>query len=156
MARISRVRLAAFGALALACLFGCRRTTEDGNTAALPTYIWRGNLVDSATGAGVGGLVASVRERPEHVLNGWNPYVTTGIAADGRFEVIYYLRGVYPCSAFPDITLGLHLDFADPAAHYAPTTHESDRFIVCPRVLPPRDQWPINQEEGLRIVLVRQ
>ncbi len=142
---------ACIGLLPLAC---SRTPTEEGLNIS-PNYIWRGTLVDSLTGQGVGGLVASVRERAEHVANGWDPYVSTGIAANGRFEVIYYLRGVTPCSAFPDTTLTLHLDFVDPAGTYAPKTHQSDSFVVCPGALPPADQLPINLEDSLRILLVR-
>ena len=155
MTRILVARVPACLGLALACVIGCRNSADDGGTAAIPTYVWRGTLVDSATHAGVGGLVANVRERSEHVANGWNPYVSTGVASDGRFEIIYYLRGVYPCSAFPDTTLTLHLDFVDPTGYYAPATIQSDSFVVCPRVLPPAAQLPLNVEEGIRIALAR-
>lgn len=142
-------------ALSLAAA-ACQSTTaKDSNLAAYPTYDWRGTLVDSATGQGIGGIVASVRERSEHIAKGWNPYVSTGLAADGRFEVIYYLR-VYPCSAYPDTILTLHLDFVDPSGVYAPTTHQSNSFRVCPRTLPPLDSLPLNLEQGLRIALLRQ
>lgn len=134
----------------------CSKTTDEGAPAPEPSYTWWGTLIDSATGEGVGGLLVDVRERQAHIANGWDPYITSGIAANGRFDVTYYLRGVVPCTTFPETTLTLHLDFVDPAGRYAPRAHQSDAFIVCPRVLPPVEQLPLNFEGSVRVMLVRQ
>lgn len=152
--RIARVvlSLAAFSLVSTAC----KKTTENDAPAPEPRYSWWGTLVDSITREGVGGLVVDVRERAEHIANGWDPYLTTGIASDGRFDLTYYLRGAVPCSSFPETTLTVHLDFVDPSGRYAPRAHRSEPFIVCPRVLPPVDQLPLNLEKNVLILLVRQ
>ena len=148
--------LPAISTLVLLCGAGCQKTTEQDEPAAEPFYTWWGTVVDSLTGEGVDGLLVDVREREEHIRNGWDPYLTPGIVSSGHFQAVYYLRGVVPCSSFPDTTLTLHLDFVDPLGRYAAKTHQSDSFVVCPRVLPPIDQLPLNLVRNLRIALARQ
>jgi len=151
--RLSRA-LQLIAVLAPAIGLGCNSgTSADDAPTTPPNYIWTGVLIDSVTGQGVGGVVASVRERPDHMVGGWDPYLTSDFAENGRFGVIYYLRGVFPCSAFPETTLTLHLDIADPSNRYAGKTIQSDSFIVCPRVLPPPERLPLNFEDSLRILL---
>lgn len=154
----SRARMRVLFALTALVPIGasCKKTTDEGAPAVEPNYTWWGTLVDSVTGEGVGGLLVDVRERRQHVRNGWDPYITSGIASNGRFDVTYYLRGLVPCSSIPETTLTLHLDFVDSSGRYAPKAHQSDSFRVCPKVLPPVDQLPLNFEDSIRIALVRQ
>jgi len=155
LTRLARWLPGAVSALALLCGFGCQRSTEREAPQVAAEYVWSGTAVDSLTGAGVGGLLVSVREKAEHAKNGWGPYEAAEALDDGRFQVSYYLFGIWPCSSFPDTTLTVHLDFVDPQGRYEAASHETDSFRVCPRRYPPLDQLPADWERHLRIALAR-
>ncbi len=147
-----RLRIAA--ALGLFLGVACQRTTDGGGAPQPdPSYIWTGLLLDSATGDSVSGLTVAVREWPEHAAQGWAPHLDTSLLP--RFAIHYSLRGIPLCNAFPETTLTVHLEFADPLGRYEPKVHRSDSFVVCPRVLPPVEQLPLNWEDSLRLQFVR-
>jgi len=149
----SRVGVVAFACAVLSA--GCEGgpTADDAPTPP-PSYTWRGDIFDAATGGGVVGDVhISIREQGEHLAAGWGPFASIGVHPPGRFGVIYYLRRVFPCSEFPDTTLTIHLEFSSSEGTYSPAVHVTRSFRVCPRTLPPYDSLPLNFEDSLRILL---
>ncbi len=111
-------------------------------------------MLDSVSGDSISGLLVGVREQPEHLASGWSPYLdqTSTLA---RFGITYSLRGIPLCRTFPETTLTVHLEFVDPLGRYEPKAHRSDSFMVCPRILPPVEQLPLNWEDSLRLLFVR-
>jgi hypothetical protein len=145
---LRRLFPAACLALILSC---CNGTGNNGDLVPSPSYSWRGQIVDSVTGAPVDHTTLRIRERPEHQAAGLLPHLEVQRFSNHLFLAEYTLGG-FNCIRPPDTTLTLHLEVIDSLGRYQPAVHQSTWLVNCGQPPEPAPQ-PFPREDRLRFLL---